>query len=160
METLTRVDYYAILGISRNASIEEIREAYFRLAEGREPGAGINRQSAPIAAIAKAYEELSDPDRRLIYNQLTGKAHKVIYCPFCSDYDPEAWETSSAGNATLTMEGVHVTVFQYKKGPGAGGWGFVYGKSIFWQGKPFATEAEAKAAGKAALARSVYHCCT
>jgi len=69
-------DYYAILGVPRNASQEEIKRAYKKLARkyhpdiNKEPGA-----EEKFKEINEAYAVLSDPEKRKIYDQYgTAKA--------------------------------------------------------------------------------------
>src|SRR3990167_4761251 len=68
---MTKRDYYDILGVSKNASDEEIKKAYRRLAmkhhPDRNPG---DKQSEENFKEAKtAYEILSDPKKRSAYDQ-------------------------------------------------------------------------------------------
>lgn len=63
-------DYYAILGVPRNASEEEIRRAFRRLALEWHP----DRNKSPEAAerfkeINEAYQVLSDPQKRATYDR-------------------------------------------------------------------------------------------
>jgi len=65
-----RRDYYDILGVSRNASQEEIKKAYRRLAMQYHP----DRNKDPEATerfkeINEAYEVLSDPEKRMAYDR-------------------------------------------------------------------------------------------
>jgi len=64
-------DYYAILGISREASAEEIKKAYRKKAlechPDRHPGDA--KAEARFKEVSEAYEALSDENRRHIYDQ-------------------------------------------------------------------------------------------
>ncbi|CAG2173308.1 unnamed protein product, partial [Oppiella nova] len=63
-------DYYSILGISKNATVDDIKKAYRKLALKYHP----DKNKAPEAEekfklIAEAYEVLSDKKKRDIYDQ-------------------------------------------------------------------------------------------
>lgn len=71
------LDYYKVLGVSRNATEEEIRRAYKKLARENHPDV---RPNDPAAAerfkqANEAYEVLSDPEKRKQYD-LFGAAWK------------------------------------------------------------------------------------
>lgn len=59
-------DYYKILGVPRNASAEEIKEAYYRLAHKYHPDKGGDPEK--FKEINEAYRVLSDPEKRRQYD--------------------------------------------------------------------------------------------
>lgn len=64
-------DYYKSLGIGRNASQDEIRSAFRKLARRFHPDAneGDKRAEEKFKEINEAYQVLSDPDKRKKYDQ-------------------------------------------------------------------------------------------
>jgi len=64
-------DYYQILGVSRNASEKEIKQAYRRLARKHHPDLNPDDKSAEakFKEINAAYEVLSNPEKRKKYDQ-------------------------------------------------------------------------------------------
>lgn len=67
----TQKDYYAILGVGRQAKPEQIRKAYRRLARKHHPDVNPGNKAAEekFKDIQEAYEVLSDERKRRIYNQ-------------------------------------------------------------------------------------------
>jgi molecular chaperone DnaJ len=63
-------DYYAILGVPRNATQEEIKRAYRRLALKYHPDRNPGNKEAEekFKEISEAYQVLSDPEKRAIYD--------------------------------------------------------------------------------------------
>jgi molecular chaperone DnaJ len=67
---MAKRDYYEVLGVSRDASAEEIKRAYRRLAKKYHPDVSKDGGSAEkFKEIAEAYEVLSDPAKRAQYDR-------------------------------------------------------------------------------------------
>ena len=68
---MTGKDYYQILGIQRNATEKEIKQAFRRLARKHHPDLNPGNKSAEakFKEINAAYEVLSDPEKRKKYDQ-------------------------------------------------------------------------------------------
>jgi len=68
----TERDYYEVLEVGRNATEDEIKRAYRRLAMKYHPDRNPGDKSAEekFKELAEAYEVLSNPDKRHIYDQL------------------------------------------------------------------------------------------
>ncbi|MCK5194862.1 MAG: DnaJ domain-containing protein, partial [Desulfobulbaceae bacterium] len=64
-------DYYNTLGVSRNASAEEIKKAYRKLAMKFHPDRNPENKEAEdkFKSAAEAYEILGDLEKRKIYDR-------------------------------------------------------------------------------------------
>jgi DnaJ-class molecular chaperone len=70
-------NYYIILGISPATSVEGVRGAFRRLAKKFHPDKAGGERTAFFQDITEAYEVLSDPEKRELYNQkLTDEKEK------------------------------------------------------------------------------------
>lgn len=64
-------DYYKTLGVSRNASQDEIKRAYRKLARKYHPDVSKERNAEQrFKEVGEAYEALKDPQKRATYDQL------------------------------------------------------------------------------------------
>jgi curved DNA-binding protein len=64
-------DYYAIMGVARDATADQIKQAYRKLARRYHPD--VSKESdaeARFKEIGEAYEVLRDPEKRAAYDQL------------------------------------------------------------------------------------------
>ncbi|CAH9144079.1 unnamed protein product [Cuscuta epithymum] len=79
------VDYYNILKVNRNASEDDLRKAYRRLAmiwhPDKNPGAKKHEAEAKFKQISEAYDVLSDPQKRQIYDLYGEEALKSGQVP-------------------------------------------------------------------------------
>ena len=68
---MAKRDYYEVLGVGRSATEKEIRQAYRKLARKHHPDVNPNDKSAEATfkEIGRAYEVLSDKDKRAKYDR-------------------------------------------------------------------------------------------
>ena len=72
------IDYYKILGVDRNATTDDIKKAYRKLARKHHPDLNPNNPEAGklFQQINEANEVLGDPENRKKYDQYA----KIIRC--------------------------------------------------------------------------------
>ena len=85
-------DYYKTLGVERNASPEELKRAFRKLAMKHHPDRNLGDKSAEekFKKINEAYEVLSDPQKRARYDQL-GESYNH-------------WQQTSAGRENFNWD--------------------------------------------------------
>ncbi len=110
-------DYYKTLGVKREASKDDIRKAYRRLARKYHPDVSSESQAEErFKEVGEAYEVLKDPEKRRIYDQLGA------YQPGQDFRPPPDW-ASQFGQArgTADFESVDLgDLFENLFGMGAG----------------------------------------
>ncbi len=77
-------DYYKIMGVARDASQDEIKRAYRKLARKYHPDVSKEPQAeARFKELGEAYEVLKDPEKRVAYDQLGAnwKANQEFHPP-------------------------------------------------------------------------------
>src|SRR5437763_17111260 len=86
-----RPDYYKTLGVGKNATEEEIKKAYRKLARKYHPdqNAGDKQAEERFKEISQAHDVLSDPEKRKAYDRGTG--------PFGGFGMPGGFDPSSFG---------------------------------------------------------------
>lgn len=117
-------DYYAALGVERSAPVEEIKQAYRRLAKKYHPdvNAGSRQAEERFKEISEAYHVLSDAKRRAEYDRF-GKT------PFGEQFD---W-----GDFTGKFRNGRVNLDDLFSGRGSGGFGTIDDifQEMFGQGR-------------------------
>ena len=85
----TKRDYYEVLGVSKTASIDEIKSAYRKLAKEYHPDMNPNDRKAAeekFKELSEAYEVLSDAKKRQVYDQYGHEAANQNFGPGGFDF--------------------------------------------------------------------------
>jgi curved DNA-binding protein len=91
-------DFYEILGVSRNATQEQIQRAYRKLARAHHPD--VNKDPGAedrFKDVSEAYNVLHDPETRRRYDAFGPDFRRVP-----DDVDPETWNRAAAGGGPRT----------------------------------------------------------
>ena len=110
-------DYYEVLGVARDASVDQIKKAYRGLARKHHPDAnpGNKTSEAKFKEVQNAYDILSDPEKKTRYDQF-GHAAFEGGGPFGPRAGASEWAARQAG--TEGFENIDLSQFF---GPNAGG---------------------------------------
>jgi len=94
-------DYYSILGVNREASEREIKQAYRRLARKHHPDVnpGDKSAEATFKQINEAYEVLSDKEKRQKYDQFGDQWQYADRSAQAGWQQTPFWNFSQAGGA-------------------------------------------------------------
>lgn len=85
-------DYYAALGVPRDADAEAIKKAYRKLARQHHPDVSKAPEAeARFKEVAEAYQTLKDPEKRAAYDALGSRRGGEEFRP------PPQWESEFAG---------------------------------------------------------------
>ena len=121
-------DYYAVLGVARDASDADIKKAYRRLARQYHPDVSKDPEGErKFKEVAEAYATLRDPEKRAAYDQLG------VHRPGEEFQPPPDWGRRYGGDSG------------FGAGPGAGAGGFSFEDLDL--GDLFADLARGRAAG-------------
>lgn len=101
-------DYYQILGVSKTASVEEIKKAYRKLALEYHPDRNKTKEAEQkFKEINKAYEVLADPEKRRQYDTIGHNAFEGGG-PFgnqTGNYGPFTYTYTTSGGADFDFGG-------------------------------------------------------
>lgn len=98
------MDYYNILKVNRNASDEDLKKAYKRLAMIWHPDKNFVNKSeaeAKFKRISEAYDVLSDPQKRQIYDLYGEEALKS------GQFPPHPQSSSASSSASSSSRSYH-----------------------------------------------------
>src|SRR5207237_6976909 len=86
-------DYYKILGVARDASADDIKKAYRKLARKYHPDVSKEKNAEEsFKEVSEAYETLRDPEKRAAFDQLGSHAAGQEFRP------PPDWSQHFAPN--------------------------------------------------------------
>jgi len=123
-------DYYAIMGVARDATQDEIKRIYRKLARKYHPDVSKEPDAeARFKEVGEAYEVLKDPEKRTAYDQL-GKQWK----PGQEFHPPPDWDAGfefRGGGYTAGDAGVHSDFFEELFGRGFAGAGGTQGRRAY-----------------------------
>lgn len=124
-------DYYQILGVSRDASKDELKKAYRKLARKYHPDVSKEANAeAKFKEVGEAYEALKDPEKRAQYDRFGSN-----YQDGQSFTPPPGWGQQGAGSSHGNFSNFFESMFG---GGGAAGMGG--GDNFFAQGEDVNTK--------------------
>jgi curved DNA-binding protein len=116
---MAKRDYYAVLGVSRDASEDEIRKAYRRLAQKYHPDVSKEPEAeARFKEIAEAYQTLKDPEKRAAYDELGRRPQGEEFRP------PPDWTRQHGGAEQFSFDDMDFADLFARFGGGRAGGAF------------------------------------
>ncbi len=102
-------DFYAVLGVTKTASADEIKKAYRKLARQFHPdaNAGDAKAEEKFKEVSEAYDVLSDDSKRREYDEMRRRSAapgRAASAP--GDRPLPTWATCSATRASATCSAV------------------------------------------------------
>ncbi|MGB8097749.1 MAG: J domain-containing protein [Terracidiphilus sp.] len=127
MPTTTNKDYYAMLGVKKTATPEEIRKAFRKLARRYHPDVNPNDKKAEekFKEISEANDILSDEKKRKVYDQL-GFYSDNIDPAQAEAYSRQQTRGGAGGGTPVDFGGFDFSGFSTEPGPHTqtgGNWG-------------------------------------
>jgi len=100
-------DYYQVLGVGRQASKDEIKKAYRKLALQYHPDRNPNNKEAEnkFKEANEAYQVLSDPEKRSHYDRLGADYSRWQQTGGRGGFDWGQWATGQPGNVRVEYSG-------------------------------------------------------
>jgi curved DNA-binding protein len=112
-------DYYEILGVKRDASADDIKKAYRKLAHKYHPDVSKDPAGeAKFKDVAEAYQTLKDPEKRAAYDNLGRHRPGEEFRP------PPGWNGGGPGAGGFSFEDIDLSDLFGNLGGGFGRGGF------------------------------------